>query len=519
MELEKQIIKRVHEKGRGFSQITLDDDYIIRDNKPDVVKMIHSQGKIVFEESKVTAQAVWINGKLEFAALYRSDDEYSKLEALTGTIPFQEKVAVDGITELDPVRLHADIEDLTVGMINSRKLAVRAVVNLRVQVEETVEEAIASGLEKADGYEMKQTERQIPKLLLAQKDVLRIRNEIHLPNAKPNIRKILWYTIDVRNVENSVDNGKIHVQGEAYVAVIYQSEEEEQVQWFETAMPFAGNVDCDETETPDLYWIRLSPETMELELQNDYDGESRVLSADMSFEIDFKLWKEETVRILEDVYALGCEVVLHREKGLSPCFRMKNVAKVRIGDQFKLENNQEKILQICCYQGDIHIDKTGIVENGIAFEGILHVHILYFTSDDNFPIAHIEEILPFEQVVEVDQISENTWYEYDASVDQLQVNLLDNAEYEIKAGVRLSVLAFDENCIDIISELEEQPLNMEQLIQQPGLVGYVVQDNEDLWDIAKKYHTTMNEIAGANSLKSWKIQPGTKLIIVKKVTS
>lgn len=519
MELEKQIIKRIYEKGKAFSQITLDDDYIIRDNKPDVIKIIHTQGKIAFEESKVTAQAVWISGKLEFAVLYRSDDEYNKLEVLTGTIPFQEKVAVDGITELDPVKLHADIEDLTVGMINSRKLAIRAVVNIRVQVEETVEEFIASGLEEPDGYELKQTEREMLKLLLAKKDILRIRNEIHLPNAKPNIRKILWYSIDIRNVENSVDNGKIHVQGEAYVAVIYQGEEEEQIQWLETVMPFASNVDCEEAETPDLFWVRLEPETLEIELQNDYDGESRILSADMSFEVDFKLWKEEKIRILEDIYALDCEVIPHREKGLSPCFRMKNVAKVRIGDQFKLENNQEKILQICCYQGNIHIDKTSVVENGVAFEGILHVHILYFTSDDNFPIAHIEEMLPFEQVVEVSQISENTWYEYDASVDQLQVNLLDNAEYEIKASLRLSVLAFDENCIEKISEIEEQPLDMEQLINQPGLVGYVVQEKEELWDIAKKYHTTMNEIAGTNSLKSWKIKPGTKLIIVKKVTS
>ena len=517
MELEKKIIKRIHEKGKAFSQITLDDDYIIKDNKPDAIKIVHTQGKIVFEESKAASQAVWINGKLEFAVLYRSDDEFNKLEVLTGAIPFQEKVAVDGITELDPIKLRADIEDLSAGLINSRKLAIRAVVNLTVQAEETVEEQIASGLINPEGYELKQTERQMLKLLTAKKDVVRIRNEIRLPNAKPNIRKILWYTIDIRNVESSPENGKMHMQGEAYVAVIYRSEEEEQMQWLETTMPFSGDVDCDETESPDLYWVRVEPQNLEIELQNDYDGESRVLGADLSFEVDLKLWKEEQVRILEDVYALDREVIPHREKGLTPCLRMKNVAKVRIGDQFRLESNQEKILQICCYQGHIHIDKTIVAENGVAFEGVLHVHILYFTADDNFPIAHLEEVLPFEQVVEVNHISENTWYEYDASVDMLQVNLLDNAEYEIKAGLRLSVLAFDENCTEKITELEEAPLDVNQLVNQPGIVGYIVQENEELWDISKKYHTTMEEIAGINSLKSSKIKPGNKLIIVKRV--
>jgi LysM repeat protein len=519
LELKKQIVKRVHEKGRAFSQITLDDDYIIRDNKPDVIKVIHAHGRIVFEESKVTAQAVWISGKLSFGVLYRSDDAFHKLEILTGAIPFQEKIQMEGISELDPVSLQGEIEDLSVSLINSRKLAVRAVVNIRVQAEETLEEEIAEGLVDPQGCQEKQSKRQMLLLLQAKKDIFRTRCEVRLPNAKPNIQKILWYSIDVRNVESSPENGKLHMQGEACIAVLYQSEEEEQIQWMDTVVPFSGEVEYDAQETPDLFWISLTPEDLNLELLEDYDGENRMIGADLSFQVDFKLWKEEMIQILEDVYSLDREVLPRREMGLSPCFRMKNVAKIRIGDQFRLEHDQEKILQICCYHGDIHIDRTSVTENGVAFEGVLRVHILYFTADDNFPIAHLEEILPFEQVVEIAGISENTRYEYQASVDQLQVNLLDNAEYEIKAGLRLAVLAFDENCVEKITELEELPQDMEQLVAQPGLVGYVVQEQEDLWDVAKKYHTTTKAIEETNSLKSQSLKAGTKLIIVKQLNS
>jgi LysM repeat protein len=97
------------------------------------------------------------------------------------------------------------------------------------------------------------------------------------------------------------------------------------------------------------------------------------------------------------------------------------------------------------------------------------------------------------------------------------VNLLDNTEYEIKAGLRLAVLAFDENCVEKITELEELPQDMEQLVAQPGLVGYVVQEQEDLWDVAKKYHTTTKAIEETNSLKSSALKAGTKLIIVKQL--
>lgn len=519
MELEKQSVKKTREKSRAFTQITLDDDYIVKDSKPDVVKVIHTQGNIVFEESRVSNQAVWITGKLEFQMLYRSDDEYNKLEVLDGSVPFQEKIIMDGIEEMDPVKLHAAVEDLSVGLINSRKLAVRAVVDLLAIAEENTEDELACGLVLGDGYEQKIEEREILKLMLAKKDIFRIRNEIKLSNSKPNIRKLLWYDIDVRNTESNFANGRIHIQGEAYIGFLYQGEEDEQMQWQETMLPFSGEVDCEESSTPDIFWMKLVPEMMEVEARSDYDGEIRLLGVEMAFEVDYKLWKEEKMPILEDVYALDRDIVPKRESSIFPRFLMKNVAKVRIGEQMKLEKNQEKILQICSCNGTVHVDKTAVADTGIQFEGILRVNILYFTSDDNFPIAYMEAVIPFEQLVEVAGISADTWFDYDAAVDMLQVNLLDHSEYEIKATLRLSVLAFEEDTFQKLIGVEEEPLDMEHLMAQPGLVGYVVQENEELWDIAKKYHTTMEEIIGTNSLKTHKVRPGTKLIIVKKVGS
>jgi LysM repeat protein len=57
---------------------------------------------------------------------------------------------------------------------------------------------------------------------------------------------------------------------------------------------------------------------------------------------------------------------------------------------------------------------------------------------------------------------------------------------------------------------------MEWLAGQPGVVGYRVK-NETLWDIAKAFHTTEDEITDTNALKSPILQPGQKLVIVKQM--
>ena len=51
MELKKQILKQNIQKGKAFTQVTLDDDCIVKDSKPDIIKIIHTKGSIIFEES------------------------------------------------------------------------------------------------------------------------------------------------------------------------------------------------------------------------------------------------------------------------------------------------------------------------------------------------------------------------------------------------------------------------------------------------------------------------------------
>ena len=111
------------EKGRAQSQITLDDDFNVPDSKPDVIRLIQDKGEIKIEEINLTSGHIWLKGVLKFQVLYRSDQEEHKINSMTGEIPFQESLAIDGINEYDTAKIRGQIEDLTMGIINSRKLS------------------------------------------------------------------------------------------------------------------------------------------------------------------------------------------------------------------------------------------------------------------------------------------------------------------------------------------------------------------------------------------------------------
>ena len=51
----------------------------------------------------------------------------------------------------------------------------------------------------------------------------------------------------------------------------------------------------------------------------------------------------------------------------------------------------------------------------------------------------------------------------------------------------------------------------------PGIVGYIVQPDDTLWKIAKKFHTTVENILDTNGLTEEKVSLGDKLILIKEI--
>ena len=506
MELDRHICTQLIEKTKSFSQITLDDDYIVRDNKPDVVKIIYSRGNILVEDVKAGNQGLWISGKLRFSTLYQSDDENHRLESVNGEVPFQEKVVMDEMEDGDDVTVDMTIEDLSVGIINSRKLVVRAVVNVTARNLEEEDEEIVCGI-CDDGYEQKTSDFPMLCLVENRKEELRMQREMILPNSRTNIGQITFYQVDFRNEEITLQDDTVQVKLDGQIWVLYRSESTGEYECYETTVPLSGEFDVDTMRGDEIFWAKIKPLEVELESRGDYDGENRMLGLDVILSVEIQIYREENCQVLQDAYALDKELVLERKEMPISQLLMKNISKIRLMEQEQLEPNQQKILQICGSSGEVTIDRVQKRPDGMQVEGVLNVHILYNTVEDAQPFAHTSCQIPFEQFIELEGITEDAVYWINESVEQLQVNLLESSEYEVKALIQIAVLVVKCDRLSNIVGIEEEELDIDALQKQPGMIGYVRKEGEDLWDVAKKYHATTANM----------IELGNKVLVIKQV--
>lgn len=516
--MEKEKIRSAKLIEKTTCEVTLDEDYVIRDYKPDIRGVILPRGEVCIEETKTVGNTLWISGHMRFSVLYRTECEDVKIDCVEGEIPFQEKMMLDSATENMIVSVEPQIWDLNASIINSRKLAIRAIVSMQICCEEIVEEEILCASQTERVYEEKVKTEEFYSLKEKKSDVLRLEAQTTLPPSKPNIRKILWYGIEEDRLKQYPKDSEILVEGELCVTILYQSEEEEQLQWSEHRIPIEGTVKTNNTKNPELFWIKASCVQCELAVENDGDGEPRKLAFHISLAVKYEYWECKKMQMLVDAYALNGDLKIQKSPCNIPVFLMKNIVQGRVCERFHLDLGQEKILQNCYCRSNIQLDEIEIKKDALEFKGVLDVHILYMSADDRNPVAVVNKTIPFTQSAKVRDVTKESDYRYYVKAEELQVNLLDSSELEVKAQLVCGVLAFTQYRGDKIVDMELLPELPKDCRKQANIVGYMVQEKEQLWDIAKNYRTTERELMETNGLKDNEVKRGDKILIIKKRT-
>ena len=126
-------------------------------------------------------------------------------------------------------------------------------------------------------------------------------------------------------------------------------------------------------------------------------------------------------------------------------------------------------------------------------------------------------LMMHKQLIEVHDITPDTVYTITPELEQLTVLSNDSDELEIKASVLLNSLVFNRITAQFLTDVTEEPLDYEALLDLPGMTGYIVKENDDLWSIAKSHHTTSESILALNDLTEENLTVGTHLLLLKEV--
>ena len=517
LELEKRNIHRNRLKSQTGTQVTLDDDFIVPDTMDDISEVILDSGLIQLEPVKVQRERITVRGKLEFHVLYRTEE--GGLQTLGGAISFEEGINVPELEEKDYVSVGWQLDDLDTEMIHSRKLGVRAIVTLEVKAESLYDTEAAVDVRGEDDEIHLQVRRErIPAAAIAlrRKDTYRLKQDITLPGSKPVIERMLWTEMKLAGCQAKPLDGQIHLEGTLMVFALYEGGESGMVQWVEESIPFSGEVEMQGATADMIPVIGLKLIHRDLEEKPDYDGEMRELSVDAVIELDVRLYEEQELELLQDLYATNREIVLDTGEAVFDRILTRNFGKCRLAEKVEMETDP-RVLQICHSSGSVKLDGMEVRENALAVDGVLEVKLLYLTDEDARPVQAATRLVPFHYEAETPGITEDSIWYLEPGLEQLTAVMAGGGQAELRGVITLDLFVLQPETRQIILQAQVHPVDTEKMKAMPGIVGYLVQPGDSLWDVAKRFHTTEKSILEANELTGDAIKAGDCLILVKEI--
>lgn len=516
MEIRTKNIHQEEKKGKNSLFVTLDEDFNVPDSKPDIDYILRQWGELHTELIRCEEGKVGVSARLDFAVMYQG----VKLDNLIAGIDINEKVNVDGITSDAKPVCNLKLEDLTIKMIHSRKLNVKAVVEIEIIWEEICDYQLGSECDN-DGRAQVLTENvDVAQLKVQTNDSIRVKEEIMLPGGKPNVGRIIWKEVTLCHVEERMQEEGIRISGELKAFIIYESDNEEgTISWMETSTPFDNTIDISGVTSDMVGKVRPSLESSAIDVKNDGDGEARIFVLEACVAVSIKAYEECSVPIIKDMY-VPLKVVSMEKK---PCklkkLAMKNNSRCRAGKRTKINSMNSKdgsILSVCNVCGNVRVQMVNPTDNGIEVNGLVDAKVFFVTANDGMPWESVDITFPFSHMIECRNMTDNCSYEVEGRLEDISCIMVGNDEIEFKAVIGLDAICFEEVVVDSIEAIEVGEMDDREYMTIPGMIGYVVKENDSLWSIAKNNHTTCDKIKALNKMTTDRVNCGDKLLLIKE---
>lgn len=517
MELERRYVTLNRRRGKAVSQITLEEDLNVPDQRPDIFRVVHRQGEFRPDEIKGEEGRVKVRGIFLYRILYLAESSDRMPELLEGSIPVDETVFLNDLEEGDVLDFHWELEDLHASAIHSRKANIKCVLALTVEAMKEQPVPLVAGQPGEEDLYVKSCPVRLQQEAVHKKDTLRIKEEINLPPGRPNIRRILWREMRLQGTEVRQEEGKLLVKGELAAFFLYEcGDEPGRLQWMEQAIPFHQEVECEACHADLMGKTEVTLLRGEMELQADYDGEPRTVRVDAVLDLLLRYFEDMTADVLCDAYSLVREIRPKKQQYAWDFVRNVSDSRARVSGRMKLRDTEARILQILCTGVQVHLDHTEKKERGVLAQGTVELWVLYAASDDSQPLACTVQSFPFEHTAEWQEDGGTCEWQAFLCLDQLTVTMLDAQELEMKAVLQMQMMFSEPVSLELVEDLEEEPLDTGRLRQMPGMSIHIVQPGETLWDISKAHATSGEVVMELNELKEENLKAGQKLLIVKE---
>lgn len=511
LELVKDSLVTEQIVGQDKYQALVSYDVVLNDVKPDIDKILSVSAMNNLLKREVTQGRVMIEGMLDCNVLYTANTD-KIVDYMQVKIPYTEYVDIIGAEPKMTCYVYDAIDSTDAEIINSRKVGIKIVLDFDIKVAAKNDMEITTDVLGLDDLQSLKKSINLTSMVGSGVSQNIVKEDLEIPQNKLDVKEILKYGINIvpENVVVAEDN--VTVDGRVLLKIVYYTDVEEHpidVASFE--LPFAQVIDVPGSKEGMDATVQFYIDDTNFKLLEDGEGKIRIMDTEILIKAYAIIKQTEKREALVDLYSPGQSTILSNNT-----YKYKNTI------------TENRTIQEIRNTLDLSIPATTIFEtearpiisswkadsDRIIGEGEIQFSEIYMAASDDANVVSDIQQIPF--YITIDSPGAQTGMSTDIIIEGFELDYeLKNPEQlnvNIKLSLKSSVYENDE--VNIVTKVEESE---EELPPTPSITVYMVQKNDDLWDIAKKHMTTIDDILDINGIQKEDISTGMKLIIPKRI--
>ena len=503
----KDIIKVEEIKDSLDTQSLVETELYLNTNKDEIESILWVEGRTDIISTKTLKDRLLVNGKVKFSVVYKAIGEVDNINTLEKAEEFREEIEIQNITENMENLIKPNIEYIEYE-VNDNRIDLQAVVNLAIKVVELKEIEIIQEIQGKEDLQVLEESIRYKEIYGRETSYANIKEEIIVTDNKPPIEKVLRFNIEAKELQTLVTEDRMILSAEAKVSMIYLGNN--QINHIGQSIPFNHFIEIPGIHKNSLGEIRLEIKEGIYEILEDELGELRIIDLQIDIIVDGKVYDYRIRPLIVDVYSTKGLLNIEKEE----INILENIEKIEHEEELNVDIGIG-VIEVLDVREDFNILDKKILNDAILVEGLLTVDIFYIERISG-GVRNFKDNFPYKSNIHFDG-------EFDGSVIDINAKLGD-IQYEIKQdmlsidnSIKYDICLDKEKRINGIKNIEETG-ELINLNDRASITIYFVQKGDLLWDIAKRYNSTIDDILQSNNLdSSYEAKVGDKIIIEKSI--
>ena len=483
-----------------FCEETLET--IVPDANPDILRLIDTQGKVLLKSKEAMDGRVTLTGTARLTVLYQPEGGTgpSKLEV---GVPFSVSAEDRRLTSNCLVTAMARVTSADTRTINPRKILTRVEVAVRVKVLRAETTILCTGVHAEGGSAEEKKEVYRPCCISAvQEKQVTFEDNLSIPAGRPAAEELIYNRVELVCHEAKLIGNKLIFKGDAIVKLLYR--------------PVGGGMDATDFTLPfsqvtEVIGVGENGDCLVdlalngAEFSLGEDGRTVLVSLSMLAQVVVR--EEREIELLVDTYSVCCAVNADRVPYVHRRRRETGTGKQTVRQLIETGLSVQSVVDAYCLVGQTAQKREG---DRMSLNADMILTAVCMTEEGDFCVVsrRLEVGCPVD-------VPEECQCSYECRCGEL-VAMPTEGGVEVRIPIEFPYFCEQEVQGVVVRDVtvEEDGLYAEK--DKPSIVLRLLQSGESLWDVAKRYGTTAEEIVRANKLEDGQPEGEMLLLIPRK---